>query len=156
MYSLFVDRVDGIAAERRSKVVKNALEVTHEEPHVSVSKIKSATSLCSSRRLKLRTYGFEFDSRMGAGIRTINMGTPSGASEEEGHKGTGGFLARVQHCFGTIATELTACTQGRWIEYYYLTSDLAFRDSARVDIHSEIDLDWIGWDRWREYDMPRA
>ena len=41
VYSLFVDRVDELAAERRRKVVKNALEVTHEEPHVSVSKIKT-------------------------------------------------------------------------------------------------------------------
>lgn len=33
---------------------------------------------------------------------------------------------------------------------YYLTSDLAFRDSVRVGIHSEIDS---GWNRWREHDV---
>jgi hypothetical protein len=40
------------------------------------------------------------------------------------------FLARVLHCFGTVATGARLLYSGA-LDECYLTSDLAFRDSAK-------------------------
>lgn len=70
---------------------------------------------------------------------------------KKGTRGSGGFPALLwYHSHG--AHRLYSGT----LDESYLTSDLAFRDSARVDMNSEIDLDWIGWDRWREHDVLRV